>query len=235
VAERNVHGFVVSPDRLRRLVGSGLDAEALMTGVSDRFVAMFDEQFDGQLGLVDCVAEVLHGRLEEIHAYAYARVVEPLLTMVAEPMVTERRGQIFMIDTYSLPNDDFGCWNPVLQALGLDHLAALWALDNCAFPWPPHSPVTAGWPCITALAVPDLTRIRGELDSDWRPRLAALPDDILADDGDQDEAQDSRDELTDGLNKLQKWVQRALRPADSPRRCVDPTGNTLVLVMDGSQ
>jgi hypothetical protein len=224
VAERFVYGFVVSVDALQGLVGSQLDGGTLLADVSDEFIEMFDDEFDSSLTLVSCANEVLAGDLVEDHAYPYARVVEPLLTVVAEPL-----GMIHMALTYYLPNDSFGRWNPVLDALGLNRLAALWGVGNVAFPWPRGRTPLQDWPCITELAPTALAELAG----DWRVRLAALPSSLLAEDPDL--AADARAELHDGLDELARWVELAAGPWSSQRRCVAPSGNSLILVMDGGQ
>ena len=230
MAERFVFGFVVDVDALWDLVGSGLDANELLADVDREFVEMFDDEFDAETSLRSCVQEVLGGVLDESHAYPYARVVEPLLTVVAEPL-----GMIHMACTYYLPNDSFGRWNPVLATLGLSRLTATWASANCAFPWPRGRRLTRGWPCVTELAPPILAELAAELTSDWRVRLTAVADSALADGGDSDLAAETRTELKDGLEQVAAWVERARTRGTSRRRCVAPDGNSLVLVMDGGQ
>jgi hypothetical protein len=228
VAERFVFGFVVSVDALERLVGSQLDADELLATVSSEFVDMFDDEFESEISLNRCVRDVLAGNLDEDLAYPYARLVEPVLTVVAEPL-----GMIHMALTYYLPNDSFGRWNPVLEALGLGRLAALWGTANCAFPWPRGRTPVKDWPRVTEISPPALNEISPELASDWRTRLAALPDSVVADDADA--ATSARTELGEGLSQLAGWVQRATGPWVSERRCVESTGNSLILVMDGGQ
>jgi len=228
MAERFVFGFVASADALPGLVGSRLDASELLSGVSAEFVEMFDDEFQGGLSLTDCAAEVLAGDLSEDHAYAYARLVEPLLTVVAEPL-----GMIHMALTYYLPNDSFGRWNPVLSAVGLSRLASLWG--TVSFPWPLGRTPIPDWPCITQLSPTALAEVAAELSGDFQTRLIGLPDSLLADDADADLAAETRAELTDGLVSLAQWVERATAPWTSQRRGVSPVGNSLILVMDGGQ
>jgi hypothetical protein len=198
--------------------------------VSTEFVEMFDDEFKSRVSLASCTAEVLAGTLDEDRAYPYARLVEPLLTVVAEPL-----GMIHMADTYYLPNASFGRWNPVLEALGLGRLAAVWGAGNCSFPWPRGQTPTRDWPRITELPPLALGEIGAELAGEWRARLASLPDSLLADDADATMAAHSRAELSDALGDLAGWVDRATGPWTSQRRCVEPIGNSLILVMDGSQ
>lgn len=144
-------------------------------------------------------------------------------------------GMIHLAETYYLPNDSFGRWNPALAASGLDRLAALWGTGNCAFPWPRGGTPTPDWPCITELPPPALAEISAELAGDWPTRLATVADSVLAEDADAVVATQSRGELSEGLGRLAAWVERATGPWASQRRCVAATGNSLVLVMDGSQ
>jgi hypothetical protein len=227
MAERFVFGFVASSNALPDLVGSRLDAGELLAGVSAEFVEMFDDEFRGRLSLTDCAAEVLAGDLNEEHAYPYARLVEPLLTVVAEPL-----GMIHMALTYYLPNDSFGRWNPVLSAVGLSRLASLWGTAN-AFPWPGGR--TPHWPCVTRLSPTSLAEVTAELAGDWRARLNLVPDSLLSEGADPGLAAETRAELTGGLAVLAEWVERAAAPWTSQRRGVSPVDNSLILVMDGSQ
>jgi hypothetical protein len=227
MAERFVFGFVVSVDRLWELVGSRLDPGDVLDGVSDEFIDMFEDEYKS-LSLHGCAAEVLDDRLDAEHAYPYARLVEPLLTTVAEPV-----GMIHMADTYYLPNDSFGRWNPVLHDLGLARLASLWGVGNCGFPWSRDATPRRDWPCITELPAPQLPALSAELAGDWRPRLAGLPDSVLAEDSSA--VAPSRTELEAGLDDLSDWIVRAMDLRTSPRRCVARTGNSLILVTDGGQ
>ena len=129
MAERFVFGFAVSVDALEGLVGSRLDADELLATVSNEFVDMFDDEFSSEITLTRCMRNVLAGHLDENLAYPYARLVEPILTVVAEPL-----GMIHMAHTYYLPNESFGRWNR-RWALGFGRLAALWGTASCAFPW----------------------------------------------------------------------------------------------------
>jgi hypothetical protein len=230
VTERFVYGFVVSVDALWGLVGSRLDADELLATVSREFTDMFDDEFESQLSLVRCVRDVLNGDLDKDLAYPYARLVEPVLTVVAEPL-----GMIHMAMTYYLPNDSFGRWNPALEALGLDQLAGLWGSANCAFPWPRDQAPMPLWPRVTELSPSAMTAVSVELARGWRAGLAALPDAVLADGAAAAGAVDARTELGEGLDQLTDWVERARGPWTSQRRCVGPTGNSLLLVMDGGQ
>lgn len=228
MAERFVFGFVVSADALWNLVGSRLDAGEVLAGVDSEFVEMFDDEFEAQISLTGCAAEVLGGSLDEEHAYPYARLVEPLLTVVAEPL-----GTIQVAETYYLPNDSFGRWNPVLATLGLTRLASLWGTGNCAFPWPRDRTPTWDWPCVTELSPTALAEISAELAGDWPARLTTVTDSVLA--ADPAAAAESRSELSEGLGQLAAWAERATGAWASQRRCVAATGNSLVLVTDGSQ
>jgi len=230
VTERFVFGFVVSVDALWDLVGSGLDAQDLLADVDREFVDMFEDEFESTLSLVSCAQEVLSGDLDENHAYPYARVVEPLLTVVAEPL-----GMIHMADTYYLPNDSFGRWNPVLATLGLGRLAATWATANCAFPWPRGRTPTRDWPCVTEISPPTLAEIAAETTGEWRLRLTTVADSLLADGAHPGRANETRMELEAGLEQVAAWVERGRTQWTSPRRCVAAGGNSLVLVMDGGQ
>jgi hypothetical protein len=158
--ERFVYGFVVSTDALWDLVGSGLDASELLRGVDNEFIDMFEDEFESEPGLTRYAEDVLSGRLDPDRAYPYTRLVEPILTMVAEPL-----GMIHMAYTCYLPNDSFGRWNPVLAAIGLPRLAAAWAEPNCPFPWPRGSKARSDWPCVTELAAGELARSRPS----WTP------------------------------------------------------------------
>ena len=228
--ERFVYGFVVSTDALWDLVGSGLDASELLRGVDNEFIDMFEDEFESEPGLTRYAEDVLGGRLDPDRAYPYTRLVEPILTMVAEPL-----GMIHMAYTCYLPNDSFGRWNPVLAAIGLPRLAAAWAEPNCPFPWPRGSKARSDWPCVTELAAGELATVAAELDAGWRDALAALPDSTLADDADPREAAGARTELAEDLAELTTWVDQARAPWSSRRRCVAADGNSLVLVMDGGQ
>jgi hypothetical protein len=234
MTERFVYGFAVSPDRLWDLVGSGLDADELLATVDREFLDMFADEFASPISLNGCARDVLAGRLDEDRAYPYARLVEPLLTLVAEPL-----GMIHMAHTYYLPNDAFGRWNPVLEMLGLSRLAALWGAANCAFPWPRHTSPLVDWPCVTELPAAALVEVGAELAREWRTGLGTLADSVLSDaaptDGHDEWAAAVRVELGEGLDQLGDWVGLAARPWRSDRRCVEPTGNSLVLVMDGGQ
>jgi hypothetical protein len=230
MAERFVYGFVVSLDALWGLVGSQLDADELLVGVDDEFTEMFDDEFDSGPSLTESVRDVLTGHLVESRAYPYVRVVEPILTLVAEPL-----GMIHVASTYYLPNDSFGRWNPVLEALGLVHVAQVWGRANCAFPWPRGRSPLLDWPCVTELGPPILAEVSTELAGDWPARLSELPDSVLADDGDAALAADVRTELGDGIAQLARWAARAADTPASRRRCVGPKDNSLVLVMDGGQ
>jgi len=216
MAERFVYGFVVADDALQALVGSGLDPDEVLHGVSDEYVEMFNDEFGGRLSLIDCADDVLSGQLEDGQAYPYARVVEPILSVVGEPL-----GMIHMALTYYLENDSFGRWNPVLEEIGLSRTSALWAAANCSFPWPKGSKPRCDWPCVTMLRPEDLATVSGELASGWRGRLRL--------------DEDTRDELSAGLVQLRGWVREASSPWASSRRCVAATGNSLVLVMGGGQ
>jgi hypothetical protein len=235
VAERFGFGFAVSVDALWNLVGSGLDADELLASVDGEFVDMFADEFEPPVTLTGCARDVLTGRLDDGLDYPYARLVEPLLTVVAEPL-----GMIHIAHTYYLSNDTFGRWNPVLKALGLRRLAALWAAPNCAFPWPRGRSATVDWPCVTEYAPAALVEIGAELATDWRSGLDGLADSALADadlaePARREWAADVRVELGDSLDQLRDWVDRAARPWTSHRRCVEPSGNSLVVVTDGSQ
>jgi len=230
MTERFVFGFVASVDSLWDLVGSGLDASELLTDVDREFVDMFDDEFGAGVSLTSCAQEVLAGELDENHAYPYARVVEPILTVVAEPV-----GMIHMAHTYYLPNDSFGRWNPVLATLGLDRLAELWAAANCAFPWPRGRTPPRDWPCVTELSPPMLAEIAAELAGGWRATLTTVADSVLADGDGPDRAGHTRAEMNDGLEHLATWVERARTRSTARRRCVGPDGNSLLLVMDGGQ
>jgi hypothetical protein len=230
MTERFVFGFVASVGALWDLVGSGLDASELLADVDREFVDMFDDEFESGISLTSCAQEVLTGDLDENHAYPYARVVEPMLTVVAEPL-----GMIHMADTYYLPNDSFGRWNPVLATLGLGRLAATWATANCAFPWPPGRTPPHDWPCITELSPPTLAEIAADFTGDWRARMATVDDSVLADGADPELATGTRTELNDGLEQVATWVERGRTRWTSQRRCVAADGNSLILVMDGGQ
>ena len=166
--ERFVYGFVVSTDALWGLVGSGLDAGELLRGVDNEFIDMFEDEFESEPGLTRYTEDVLGGRLDPERAYPYTRLVEPILTMVAEPL-----GIIHMAYTCYVPNDSFGRWNPVLAGIGLPRLAAAWAEPNCPFPWPRGSKARSDWPCVTELAAGELAAVAAELDAGWRDALAA--------------------------------------------------------------
>jgi hypothetical protein len=226
--ERFVYGFVVATDALWTLVGSGLDAQDLLRDVDNEFIDMFDDEFDSAPG--HYAADIFAGRLDPQRAYPYTRLVEPILTMVAEPL-----GMIHMANTCYLPNDSFGRWNPVLAAIGLPRLAAVWASLNCPFPWPRGTTPRRDWPCVTELAPDDLTAVTIELEAGWRGALAALPDATVADGADPELAAATRAELTDDLDELTSWVDQARAPWSSRRRCVAADGNSLILVMDGGQ
>jgi hypothetical protein len=225
VAERFVYGFAVSTDALWRLVGSGLDADEVLGDVDEEFLDMFDEEFDAEPGRF--ARDVLAGDLDPELAYPYTRLVEPLLNGVGESV-----GEIHLADTYYLPNESFGRWNPVLAAVGLPVLARVWAAPNCAFPWPRGSAPPGDWPCVTEVSPAELATVAAELRGDWRSALAGLPDDLLTD---STPAEYVRAELAEGLDELADWVTRTVAPWESAQRCVARSGNSLILVMDGSQ
>jgi hypothetical protein len=236
VSERVVNGFVVSPVGLWKLVGSGADPEELVAGVGNEYgdFENFDEELSDEgyeVTMVDCARHVVTGELDPELSYPYARLVEPLLTAVAEPM----GAYIQLAATYYLPNDSFKRWPPVLEPIGLPALAAAWGQPNFTFPWPPDAQPAEDWPTVTEISAATLPVIAAELAGDWRTCLAALPDDVLAAADRLDWAADARQELDDGLTRLANWVTRAAGPWESTRRGVAATGNSLILIMDGDR
>src|SRR5262245_39076220 len=197
MTERFVYGFVASTEALFGLVGSGLDTDEVLGEVPDEFVEMFDDEFDGEISVQQCVTEFLAGRLDPERTYPYARAVEPLLMAVAEPV-----GTFQMLETYYLANDSFGRWNPVLKRIGLPRLGKLWAAPNLTFPWPDASTERSDWPCITEFGPAALAEVETELTADWRGALAELPDDVLVEDDGPVRAQFAREELAESLEAL---------------------------------
>jgi hypothetical protein len=128
--------------------------------------------------------------------------------------------------TYSLPNDSFGRWNPVLVQLGLPTLARLWAEPNVSFPWATHDASRdPDWPIRTAIGPGVLSVVAGELAGLSRERLHALPARLLVEESFAHLLDDMRQELHRGLELLTRWVAAALAR----------TGSSLLLIMDGDQ
>lgn len=159
------------------------------------------------------------GALDKKSAYEYARVLELVLNHVATPM----KDEITLADTYHVPHDAPGCWNPYLRALKMPRLAKLWAAENLHWPWKARS-LAPGWPIWTELSPAALPAIAAELKALKRADLDKLAPKTLSDDpDDDDDVQATRDELWQGLKQLRGWVAKVGK------------GKSLVLSMDGDQ
>jgi len=204
----------------------------------------------GRTEIAQALTDILGGTLEPSRAYGYARATELVLDRVAEPLTeyayeartlrlrdreprdvrvltTAARASILWVQlTYSLPNDSFGRWNPVLVELGLPTLARLWAQPNVSFPWAElEVSRDPDWPIRTAIGPGELSAVAGELAGLSRERLNTLPPRLLVEESFAHLLDEMREELHRGLELLTRWVAAA----------VTRTGSSLLLIMDGDQ
>ena len=229
MSSRFVRGWDVSLSELRKK-RSTLRAEGVLASKvnarakRDVFMTLGEgyeaaDIAEGKVLAIAALTSLFGKRLDRDMEYEYARVLELVLNDVGVPFAKTEATEIYLGHTYHVPNDDPGCWNPFLRALGLPRLAAVWASDNLAFPW--AEPLGTGWPVWTVLAPKALPAIAAELAPLTRAHLDALPTEQLTDSPEY--ADETRDELWDGLVKLRKWIARTT------------PGNSLVLAMDGDQ
>ncbi|MCL2777198.1 MAG: hypothetical protein FWD73_04275 [Polyangiaceae bacterium] len=238
MAERFVRGWKVAPDRLQGLVGSKqlaavevLKSEANANYLNDVFMTLGDDKAEGKKVVKNALEAIFKGPLELEQAYEYARVTELLLNHAARPCGDE----ILMQLTYYMPNDAFGRWNPVLKILGLPVLAGLWGETNLTFPWPGGTS-DVDWPAWTLLQGASLEAIEAELKPITREHLNALSDAALVDEeGANWGANDCRDELWAGLEQLRSWVTEVRCDEAKDGLAFAKQGNSLLLLMDGSQ
>lgn len=232
MAERFVRGYVVSPERLLALVGSGFPVKGPLTRRSEVREEV-EETLAGdgwEVSIDDALEHLSRGDLDPGLAYVYRRVSELVLGAFAIRLP----GEIELVLTYYLPNDSAGRWDPVLRSMGCSRLAKLWAADNVAFPWRrrPRG-VSFDWPGLSLLPSAELAAIAAELAA---PRKA--PDELLRPDLDGEAAEllaEARAELGRGLRRLRSWVARASAEQTRAKPAVAPSGNALLLWMDGDQ
>jgi hypothetical protein len=117
----------------------------------------------GRAEITEALTDILGGTLEPSKAYGYARATELVLDRVAQPLadctyetrtlrLRERepreirvltaaaRASILWVQlTYSLPNDSFGRWNPVLVQLGCRRWRGFGRNPTCRFRGRPPS------------------------------------------------------------------------------------------------
>ena len=224
MSSRFVRGWKASPKKLLELVGTKkltaktVLAKANKKNAKDVFMTLgqgYDDESaaEGKTLATEYLTSMLEGKLDKTHEYG--RVIELVLDHAAEPM----RGEITLMDTYHLPSDDQGCWNPLLRALKLPTLAKAWAAPSFSFPRKTGGSDT-DWPVWTEFAPKTLAAVADELEPLERASLDILADKLLGDD-----PVATRDELWDGLQTLATWVDHARRKPEA----------SLVLVMDGDQ
>jgi hypothetical protein len=225
MAERFVYGFRIQPDKFHGIVKSGVPAsEVIGSLIVDETDELLEEACpDEPITTEEAIAAITSGALDEEHAYEYRRVTE----VIAESIGERFGDEIDMITTYYLPNDSSGRWNPVLEKLGLNLLAAQWGETNTAFPWSDgeQNPTRVDWPTLTLLSADQVFALATELDEVLdSDAIARLPADVLHEYGKEEEAASAREELGTGLQKLRSWCAQALAKDWG-----------LLLIMDGSQ
>jgi hypothetical protein len=233
MAERFVRGYVVSSELLKGLVGSGFPVKGSLTRRSESREEI-EETLDGDgwvISIEQALGHLSSGKLDPDLAYVYRRVTELLLVAFAQRLP----GEIDLALTYYLPNDSFGRWNPVLKAMGCSRTARHWAADNFPFPWRrrPRG-VDTDWPALTLIRSGELEALAAELAAP--PRSVA--DELLRPDLDgstEELVVEARTELERGLRRLQSWIARAAAPQAKARPALAPSGNDLLLWMDGDQ
>jgi hypothetical protein len=249
MAERFLRGWKVLPDRLLALVGSSrftarhvLKSRANAKCLEDVLMTLGDgDDVEGQRIAEGALGEMLEGKLRPNHAYEYARVLELLLNHTALPLATDyKRGlrepqdQIWMQLTYSVPNDTFGRWNPLLKALGLPTLAKQWCSPNLGFPWKKGKLMSGvDWPAWTVWDAKTLTFLSAEIERLDKKHVSDLKGGLLSDDGQY--VKETRAELWAGLTRLRSWIQRARGAEKREGEAWGKEGNALFLVMDGDQ
>jgi len=249
MSERFVRGWKVSLPKLQGLVGAKrlkaseiLNSKANAKCRSDVLMTLGEgDEKDGAKIADRSLSALLAGKLDRKQAYEYARVMELLLNHVAQPLATkyvakwrEPQDQIALQWTYYAPTDSFGCWNPLLKRLELPKLAKAWAAPNVHFPWKPSKKAPAvDWPLWTYFDSKELDVLAKELSKLTRAGLKELPAKILVDEAKY--AEQCRDELWTGLERLRDWIERARAPEKREGLAYDKQKNGLMLLMDGDQ
>jgi len=236
MSERIVFGFLASQDKVESLIGSSLDAAQLLRRCPEQVEELdgFLEEDHHDVDTVTLVQEILSGELqeEEARAYLYGRTLETLLTATGESL-----GSIDVVETYDFPDNHQGCWNPNLQRIGLSKFAQFWASNNFSFPWVPPGPGVVrriAWPDLTIIGPEDLAELKEEFrDCRWRDKLRSLAAEHLSED--EDYADSAREEFAVGLVTVSQWIDRCLESTTTKKEATSPNGNSLVLIMDGSQ
>ncbi len=93
--------------------------------------------------------------------------------------------------------------------------------------------VKSAWPAWTWFRAEDLEAVAAELEPLTRKHLDALPDALLAEESEY--AEETRDELWEGLKTLRKWVKSARSEEKTERLATATKGNALLLLMDADQ
>ncbi len=159
-------------------------------------------------------------RPKTLNVYRITRVTALVLHAYA------RRLPGTMQSNFYPPETDFGLWGPAFRVLGMPTVAKQWGQPSFAFPFVEAKAKVkrAPWPLMTCVEGASLAKWRKELSANWRPKVKALPLRALDPDAESEEtAYFTREELSEGLAQLAKWVKAVSAP------------NALVLVLDGDQ
>jgi hypothetical protein len=242
MSDRFVRGWKASPAKLLKLVGTKvLTAKVVLASKANKSCRQdvfmtFGQGYEredvaeGKKLATTALTNLLEGKLDGEDEYG--RVTELVLNHVARPLGGTERTDIYLGLTYHVPNDDSGRWNPFLKALKLPTLAKLWAADNYPFPKAKGRSDT-DWPVWTVFDPAALKTIAAELKPLKRASLDALAAKTLSDE--PEDADETRDELWQGLERLRTWVAAAQKPERTETLGVAKTGNSLILTMDGDQ
>ncbi len=237
MSSRFVRGWKAAPASLLKLVGaSKLSVKTVLAtnkrAAKDVFMTLGQgyERADiaeGKELAIVALTNLLEGKLDADDPYG--RVLELILNHVARPLARTVRAEIYLGFTYHVPHVDMGCWNPALRALGLPTLAKLWARGN--YPFPRARGTSGGdWPIWSVFDPKALRAIEAELAPLRRATLDAIPAKPLGEDADA-----TRDELWQGLERLRDWVREVQKPERTATLGMTKTGNSLIYVMDGDQ
>jgi len=238
MSDRFVAGWKVAPEKLLTVSGSlSVRARDVLASKANarckKDVLMTLGSGDaarGKSAVDGAISEILAGELIRDHAYHYARVLELLLNDVALPLSRLPNDEIRLEWTYHANNSSHGRWNPLLAACGLPKLAKVWASANVAFPWPSRGPKVEfpQWTMIDAKLLPAIAKELSGLDKE---RVDALPDRAFL----RDTANESREELWAGLQRLYKWIDIARTAEKKEGTAWAKSGNALFLKMDGDR
>lgn len=236
MSERFVEAFAVAPAKLTALLGTpdvGFAAIKKLIGRKQIFEDLVMTLGDGDEdeGLVEATAGLEALAAGKPPGISYPeRLTQLVLHAYAEPLKPAQGESNFMP-----ADEDHGFWNPAFEALGMKTIATQWGKSNFALTG--KKTKAFGWPVITIVEPAALALWKKDLATDWKSKLAELPNstfDPEADDDDED-AYLSKEEVSAGIANLQKWVTAASGPLASKRKAVAAKGNALILVLDGDQ